>query len=286
MLVWKVNWEIGWLLESKHTAQLLSRVWLFATPLSVATQAPLCVKCWQENWSRLPFLTPGDLPDLGIKPASVASPALAGFFITGLLRKPNVPEAHTMEQTFPKDGLFAVSCTPFWKCSCMRKLLKTLSEVVTQMLHIIFKFIYLFYFTILYWFCHTLTWILHGCTCVCHPEAPSHHLPHLIPLGHPSAPALSTLSHATNLNWWFISPIIIYMFQCHSPILSYPHPLPQCPKDCSIHLSLFCCLAYRVIVTIFLNSIYICVILYWWFSFWLTSLCIIGSSFIHLIRSD
>ena len=32
---------------------------------------------------------------------------------------------------------------------------------------------------------------------------------------------------------------------------------------------------------------YICVsILYWCFSFWLTSLCIIGSSFIHLIRTD
>ena len=31
----------------------------------------------------------------------------------------------------------------------------------------------------------------------------------------------------------------------------------------------------------------ICVsILYWCFSFWLTSLCIIGSSFIHLIRTD
>ena len=32
---------------------------------------------------------------------------------------------------------------------------------------------------------------------------------------------------------------------------------------------------------------YICLsILYWCFSFWLTSLCIIGSSFIHLIRTD
>ena len=31
----------------------------------------------------------------------------------------------------------------------------------------------------------------------------------------------------------------------------------------------------------------ICIsILYWCFSFWLTSLCIIGSSFIHLIRTD
>ena len=33
--------------------------------------------------------------------------------------------------------------------------------------------------------------------------------------------------------------------------------------------------------------IYICInILYWCFSFWLTSLCIMGSSFIHLIRTD
>ena len=36
-----------------------------------------------------------------------------------------------------------------------------------------------------------------------------------------------------------------------------PLPLPQSPKDCSIYLCLFCCLAYRVVVTIFLNSIYI-----------------------------
>ena len=42
-----------------------------------------------------------------------------------------------------------------------------------------------------------------------------------------------------------------------------------------------------VVVTIFVNSIYICVnILYWCFSFWLTSLCIISSSFMHLIRTE
>ena len=41
-------------------------------------------------------------------------------------------------------------------------------------------------------FCHTLTWISHGFTCVPHPDPPSHLPPHLIPLGHPSAPALST----------------------------------------------------------------------------------------------
>ena len=46
--------------------------------------------------------------------------------------------------------------------------------------------------------------------------------PHPIPLGHPSAPAPSTLSHALNLDWQFISHMIIYMFQCHSPKSSHP----------------------------------------------------------------
>ena len=41
-------------------------------------------------------------------------------------------------------------------------------------------------------FCHTLTWISHGFTCVPHPDPP-YRLPlHPIPLGLPSAPALST----------------------------------------------------------------------------------------------
>ena len=30
-----------------------------------------------------------------------------------------------------------------------------------------------------------------------------------------------------------------YMFKCHSPKSSHPRPLPQSPKDCSIHLCLF-----------------------------------------------
>ena len=33
------------------------------------------------------------------------------------------------------------------------------------------------------------------------------------------------------------------MFQCHSPKSSHPPPLPQSPKDCFIHLCLFCSLA-------------------------------------------
>ena len=105
-------------------------------------------------------------------------------------------------------------------------------------------------------FCYTLTWTSHGCTCVPHPEPTSQLPPHPIPQGQPSAPALITLSHALNLDWRSISQMMIYMFQCSSLKSSHPCLLPQSPKDCSIHLCLFCYLAYRVIITIFLNSIY------------------------------
>ena len=122
-----------------------------------------------------------------------------------------------------------------------RKAMTHLDSVL--LFFLISVYLFIFYFTILYWFCHTLTWSRHGCTCVPHPEPASHLPPHTIPLGHPSAPAPSILYHASNLDWWFVSYIILYMLQCHSPKSSYPLPLPQSPKDCSMHLCLFCCLA-------------------------------------------
>ena len=73
-----------------------------------------------------------------------------------------------------------------------------------------------------------------------------------------SSQCTSSEHPVSDLDWWFILHMIIYMFQCHSPKSSHPLPLPQSPKDCSIHLCLFCCLAYRVSITIFLNSIYMC----------------------------
>ena len=60
-----------------------SRVHLFATPWTVAHEAPLSTGfSRQEYWSGLPFSSPGSLPDPGIEPTSLVSPALAGeFFI-------------------------------------------------------------------------------------------------------------------------------------------------------------------------------------------------------------
>ena len=49
------------------------RVQLFATPWTVAHQAPLSMGfSRQEYWNGLPCLPPGDLPNPGIKPASPA----------------------------------------------------------------------------------------------------------------------------------------------------------------------------------------------------------------------
>ena len=50
---------------------------------TVAHQAPLSMGFpRQEHWSRLPFPSPGDLPNPGIKPTSPASLAMAGKFFT------------------------------------------------------------------------------------------------------------------------------------------------------------------------------------------------------------
>ena len=57
----------------KVKVKLLSHVRLFATPWTVARQAPLSVGFSRHKyWSGLPFPSPGDLPNPGIKPGSPA----------------------------------------------------------------------------------------------------------------------------------------------------------------------------------------------------------------------
>ena len=116
---------------------------------------------------------------------------------------------------------------------------------------------------------------------------PSHLPPHTIPLGQPGAPAPSILYHVSNPDWQFVSHMILYMFQCHSTKSPHPHPLPQSPKDCSIQLFYILLLSHIQGYHYHLSKFHKWVsILYWCFSFWLTSLCITGSRFIHLIRTD
>ena len=76
-------------------------MWLFVTPWTVAHQARIFMELSkQEYWSELPFPSPGDLPNLGIEPAS---PALAGGFFTA--EPPGKPTHHILDdkQIFGND---------------------------------------------------------------------------------------------------------------------------------------------------------------------------------------
>ena len=110
-------------------------------------------------------------------------------------------------------------------------------------------FIYLLYNVVL-----VLTYIdmnLPGCTCIPHPE----------PCSHPSGSSQCTSpEHPVSC----IEPGVVIYFTYDNIHVSMPFSqiipsllFPTGSKDCSIHLCLFCCLTYRVIITIFLNSIYI-----------------------------
>ena len=59
--------------QVKVKVNSLSHARLFATPWTVACQAPLSMGFSRQSyWRGLPFPSPGDLPDPGIEPASPA----------------------------------------------------------------------------------------------------------------------------------------------------------------------------------------------------------------------
>ena len=65
-------------------------VQLFVTPWTVAYHVPLSMGFpGQEYWNDLSFCTPGDLPNPGIKPMPLTSPALADKFFTAV--SPGMP---------------------------------------------------------------------------------------------------------------------------------------------------------------------------------------------------
>ena len=76
--------------------QSLCHVLLFETPWTVAHQTPLFMEFpRQEYWSRLPLSSPGDLPNPGNKPTSLA---LAGELFT------TEPNPHRPLYPAPKEG--------------------------------------------------------------------------------------------------------------------------------------------------------------------------------------
>ena len=90
LLCWKHPWVHFPLPHRlvKVKVNSLSRVQLFATPWTVAYQAPLSMGfSRQEYWSGLPFPSPGDLPNPGIEPRS---PVIVGrHFIVWATREAN-----------------------------------------------------------------------------------------------------------------------------------------------------------------------------------------------------
>ena len=85
---WRIPWTekpgrlqaTAWRATSVQSSsvQSLSCVRLFATPWTVARQAPPSMEfSRQEYWSGLPFPSPGDLPNPGIEPRSPALQAEA-----------------------------------------------------------------------------------------------------------------------------------------------------------------------------------------------------------------
>ena len=85
-------------MEPSPVCHMLSRfscIQLCETLWTVAPQAPLSMGfSRQEYWSGLPCPPPGDLPDPGIKPTSVPSPALAGGFFTTSKPSPKNVKTH------------------------------------------------------------------------------------------------------------------------------------------------------------------------------------------------
>ena len=89
--------------QERNKVKLLSHVQLFATPWTVAYQAPPSMESSrQEYWSGLPFPSPGDLPDPGMKPGS---PALQADALPS--EPPGKPPS--FQEGFP---FFACSCLP------------------------------------------------------------------------------------------------------------------------------------------------------------------------------
>ena len=134
-------------------------------------------------------------------------------------------------------------------------------------------------------FCNTSTRTSHRYTHVpslpnLPPKLPSHLPPHPTLLGCHRAPVcVSWVTQQIPIGYLFY--IWYCKFPCYSLHISHllPPPLHSC-------LFLHCCPEYKFISAIFLDSI-ICVSI-WYLNlfFWFTSLCIIGSRFIHLIRTD
>ena len=116
--------------------------------------------------------------------------------------------------------------------------------------------------TILWWFLpyFNMNWP-QVYMCPHHPKPPLILLPTLSPWVVPER-QLWVSASCIELTLLSILHMVMYMFQCYSFKLSHPLLLALSPKVDSLHFCLLCCPAYRIISTIFLDSIYIYALIY------------------------
>ena len=94
--------------------KLLSPVRLFATPWTVAYQAPLSMGfSRQEYWSGVPLPSLGDIPNLGIKPRS---PTLQADIL--LSEPPGKPWKHELFVNFGNYSLVGYTVYKYFLSSC------------------------------------------------------------------------------------------------------------------------------------------------------------------------
>ena len=97
----------------------------FVTPWTVAHQAPLSMKfSRQEYWSGLPFPSLGDLPNPGVEPTSLVSPALVGRFFTTVPSE----KAHSFQSLLVKNKKKASTRTD----TCVRAHIRTFFSILNQ----------------------------------------------------------------------------------------------------------------------------------------------------------
>ena len=126
--------------------------------------------------------------------------------------------------------------------------------------------------------------------CPLPPEPPSHLPPHPIPPGCHRAPALGSLHHTSYSHWLSGLPMVIYIYvsKLFSQIIP-PFPSPSglfWVQKSVLCFCFFCCPACRITCATFLDSTYVHQYTTLVFLFLTYSLCVTGSGFTHLIRTD
>ena len=127
--------------------------------------------------------------------------------------------------------------------------------------------------------------------CISPASGASLRSPYPTPLGHPlddlGSARQGFLCYIATSHQLSILHMGVYICLCNFIHSSHPLLPLLCPQVHSLHLHFYSFPAHRFINTIFLDSRCIWLnIWYLFFSFWLTSLCITDSRFIHLTRTD